>query len=59
MATKPAPAPAVAREPQVNPAVVAARQDALALSRAGIACGMTQEQIDARLAAVLNVPLHV
>lgn len=58
MANKPAPAPAVPREPVINPAVIAARQDPTALRTAGIVCGMTQDQIDARLAASLGVPLH-
>lgn len=56
MATANKPAPA---EKTVNPAVVQARADMLALQRAGIACGMTQQQIDERLAASLGVPLYV
>lgn len=59
MAKTETPAVAKPREPQVNPAVVAGRQDTLLLQRAGISCGMTQEQIDARIANVLGVPLHV
>lgn len=59
MSKTPAPAPAVPKEPTVNPAVIAGRQDTVLLARAGIACGMTQDQIDARIAAVLGVPLHV
>lgn len=61
MATKPAKTVSTKPAPDlvVNPRVVAARNDPQVLAQAGITNGMPQDAIDARIAGVLGVPMHI